>query len=186
MARQAACRGRSRAVAARPRPVSPTENGGKFSAAGTSPCASRATRRSTARPRRCRAWRPPRLGLAAGDSAEPWARGSTPTSATIGHGLHVAAVDAPAGIEDVQRTILAELLEDAGTCCRMRRVLHALRTEVRLGLGLGGLHRVVAFRLLRNGIGRPQILLDQADIFSSAALSATLSSRGSPTALSRA
>ena len=42
------------------------------------------------------AWVSPRV-----NSAEPWARGSTPTSAIDRpHGLGVAAVDALAGVED--------------------------------------------------------------------------------------
>ena len=64
------------------------------------------------------AWVSPRV-----NSAEPWVRGSTPTSRDdLAHGLEVAAVDALAGVENVPAHDLGfELLEHAGdrAACRI-------------------------------------------------------------------
>ena len=78
-------------------------------------------------------------------------------------GLHVAAVDARAGVEDVPAHDLAfELLENAGNLQRrIFRALGALRAEVAEHAFLDGVDRLVARRLFRDRIGRAQVLLDQ-------------------------
>ncbi len=89
-----------------------------------------------------------------------------PTSDTIGRTvLHVAAVDALAGVEDVPAHDLGfELLEDAADLLLgIGRVLDALRQEVRHHLGLGGVDRLVARHLVRDRVGGAQVLLDQAE-----------------------
>ena len=107
------------------------------------------------------AWVSPRV-----NSAEPWARGSTPTSATIGaHGLDVAAVDALAGVEDVPAHDLGfEFLEHAGDAqLVVFRLLALPGKKCAIDLLLGGVDRGVALLLDRDRVGRAQLLLDQAE-----------------------
>ena len=109
-----------------------------------------------------------RLRLAAGEQRRAV---SARQHADLGHDrphrLHVAAVDALAGVEDVPAHDLGfELLEDVGDLqLRIRRVLHALRTEMRNRLGLGGIDRLVALHLVGDRIGGAQVTLDQAEHF---------------------
>ena len=81
--------------------------------------------------------------------------------------LHVAAVDARAGVEDVPAYDLAfKLLEYAGNLQRrIFRALGALRAEVAEYAFLDGVDRLVARRLFRDRIGRAQVLLDQRTHF---------------------
>ena len=93
------------------------------------------------------------------NSAEPWARGRTPTSHDDrAHGLGVAAVDALAGIEDVVADdVRFEFLEQA---------LGGLGVQAFLGqLGVGGFlgraDLLLAYLLHRLGIGGAQVVAGQ-------------------------
>ena len=109
-----------------------------------------------------------RLGLAAGEQRRAVrARQHADLGDDRTHRLHVAAVDALAGIEDVPAHDLGfDLLEDAADLLLgIGRVLRALRAEMRHDLGLGGIDRLVALHLVRDRIGRAHVLLDQAEHF---------------------
>ena len=83
------------------------------------------------------------------------------------HGLDVAAIDAQTGIKDVPAYDLGlDLLEHAGNLLLgIGRVLRPLRAEVRQHLGFRGIGSAVAFHLVRDCIGRPQIRLDKRQHF---------------------
>ncbi len=89
--------------------------------------------------------------------------------ADLGHdrtdGLHVAAVDPGARVENIPTHDLAfELLEDAGDLkLRIFRILRALGEEVAEHAVFGGLDRLVAFHLVGNRIGGAQLFFDQAE-----------------------
>ena len=88
------------------------------------------------------------------NSAEPCARGSTPTSHDDRpHGLGVAAVDARLAFDDgAAHDLLLELLEELAGERALRLV-----GEERGDLGLGGVELVAARLLLLLGIGRREL-----------------------------
>ena len=82
------------------------------------------------------------------------------------HGLEVAAVDALAGVENIPAHDLGlQLLEHAGDALLVVSRLRAFREVMRHHLGLGGGDRLLPQHLLRDRIGRAQVLFDQAEDF---------------------
>ena len=79
------------------------------------------------------------------------------------HGFHVAAIDAPAGVQNIPTHDLRfDLLEDVGDFLdREGRVLGPFRTEMPHRPGLGRIQCAVALLLVRNRIGGAHIGLDQ-------------------------
>mgnify|MGYP003693925643 CR=1 FL=1 len=131
-----------------------------------------------------------RLRLAAGEQRRAVRARQDADLDTIGRTvLHVAAVDALAGVEDVPAYDLAfELLEHAGDAAasdisRSRRPAGRSAPVTR---SLDGVDRLVARRLCRDRIGRAQVLLDQRAAFPSRAphCRAAVRSRGSLAAFS--
>ncbi len=106
-----------------------------------------------------------RLGLAAreqGRAVGP--RQYTDLAHNRAHGLHVAAIDARSGVEDIVAHDLGfEVLEDVGDLkLRMFRILDARRQEVPHDAFFGGVDCLVAFHLIRKRISGAQILFDHA------------------------
>ena len=83
------------------------------------------------------------------------------------HGADIAAVDALAGVEDVPADDLGfEFLEHAADALLVEhRILGALREVVGHHLGLGGIDRLMASRLVGDRVGGTQVLLDQTQHF---------------------
>ena len=81
------------------------------------------------------------------------------------HGLHVAPVDALAGIENAPAHNLGfDLFERAAQALLVvGRALDTFREIVRHDLDLGGIERLVALLLVGDGIGRAHVILDQAE-----------------------
>jgi hypothetical protein len=74
--------------------------------------------------RRFREWRPPGMGLAAVNSAEPWVRGSTPTSQVEGAdvfgtaAVHADAAGQDGSPKDVVLHVLEQGVEELSSACR--------------------------------------------------------------------
>ena len=102
------------------------------------------------------------------NSAEPWVRGSTPTSATIGRTVLRSRPSMRLPVSRMfQRTILASSsLNTPATCSLVvSRIVGAVREEMRHHLRLDGGDGVVALRLARDRVGGAQVLLDEAEHF---------------------
>ena len=180
-----ACRGRFRGVRANPcGRFRRRSRAGSYSAAGRFPCRCLPARRSTVRPRRCRAWRrtsacvSPRV-----NSAEPWARGSTPTSARIGRTVTRSRPSMRFLVFRMlpRTTVFSSSLNALAEFDSFRRI-GALRgsSSAPLGLDLGDL---VLARLSSRRSDRPSSILlgELLDL----GFELALSSRSRPTALSR-
>ncbi len=80
--------------------------------------------------------------------------------------LQIASVDAFAGVEDVPAHYLGfERLEHAADLLLVEAGFGAFREEMRHDLLLGGFHRLLTHRFLRDGVGSAQVLLDDAEHF---------------------
>ena len=108
-----------------------------------------------------------RLRLAAGEQRRAvCARQHAGLGDDVADGLQVAPVDALAGVEDVPANDLGlQLLEHVGDAQLVVFRLRAFREEVRHDLGLHGVDRGVALLLDRDGVGRAQFLLGEAEHF---------------------
>jgi hypothetical protein len=95
------------------------------------------------------------------NSAEPWVRGSTPTSETIGRTVERSRPSMrELGVEDVPADDLGlEVLEHGAEV--LLGLVHAglafFRREVRLDLGLGGVDGGVALLLVGDLVGGAQV-----------------------------
>ena len=108
-----------------------------------------------------------RLGFAAGEQRRAvGARQHADFGDDVADGLEIAAVDALAGVEDVPANDLGfQFLEHAGDAELVVFRLLAFREVVRHHLFLDLADRGVAILLDRNGVGRAQVGLDQAEHF---------------------